>query len=291
MQETLFEERSLPMFLFHGPEANKSESHKLQIGNHEFYPGKDDILVGQGARTLWFAQDGDKLNCKKRNTTTEAGLGATAFSLCREQNLFYLVQKQTGVLRSGAKLHVLGLPTIIIIQNNQFNHNSNNNHNNNNDNNNNNNNHSTHCVTAFSFPLDDPPQWLDYTPFRGAGRGPSLCCPQTPQPNLICQETLFTWRPGTERYSEHSAHSGSYDTRWQRDSFSKEIYSCRPPPPPPWPIPIEQGRPKHWTRKTRALNRRGPRVSPGVVCSTAIVSARWQLLDACLRGDCHWNFV
>ena len=49
-QETLFEERSLPVSLFHGPEANKSGSHKLQIGNHVFYHGKDDILVGQGAR-------------------------------------------------------------------------------------------------------------------------------------------------------------------------------------------------------------------------------------------------
>ena len=49
--ETVCEERSLPMSLLHGPEANKSGSHKLQIGNHVFYECKDDILVGRGART------------------------------------------------------------------------------------------------------------------------------------------------------------------------------------------------------------------------------------------------
>ena len=49
-QETLFEEHSLPVSFFHGPEANKSGGHKLEIGNHKFYQGKDDILVGQGAR-------------------------------------------------------------------------------------------------------------------------------------------------------------------------------------------------------------------------------------------------
>ena len=50
-QETLFEKRNLPVSLQHRPEANKSGSHKLQIGNHVFYECKDDILVGQGART------------------------------------------------------------------------------------------------------------------------------------------------------------------------------------------------------------------------------------------------
>ena len=50
-QETLFEERSLPMSLLPRPEANKSGSHKLQIVNHVFYQNKVDILVGQGART------------------------------------------------------------------------------------------------------------------------------------------------------------------------------------------------------------------------------------------------
>ena len=47
-QETLFEERNLPVSLFHKPKANKSGSHKLQVGNQEFYQGMDDILVGQG---------------------------------------------------------------------------------------------------------------------------------------------------------------------------------------------------------------------------------------------------
>ena len=50
-RETLFEKRNLPVSLFHRPEANKSGSHKLQIGNHEFDQGKDDMLVGRGART------------------------------------------------------------------------------------------------------------------------------------------------------------------------------------------------------------------------------------------------
>ena len=31
-------------------------------------------------------------------------------------------------------------------------------------------------------------------------------------PALLGQETSFTWRPGTGRYTKHSAHSGSYDT-------------------------------------------------------------------------------
>ena len=50
-------------------------------------------------------------------------------------------------------------------------------------------------------------------------------------PTLLCQETSFTWRPGAGRYSKYFAHSGSHDTRWQRDSFSKEIYSWPSPRP------------------------------------------------------------
>merc|ERR1712127_483610 len=85
--------------------------------------------------------------------------------------------------------------------NNNNNNNSNNSNNNtntntnnsnsNNNNNNNNNNHFTHCVTAFYFSQDDPPQGLDYTPFRGWSRDPSLCCPQSPQPNPIRSRNII----------------------------------------------------------------------------------------------------
>ena len=50
-QEALFEGCSFPMWFFRGPETNKQGSQELQIENHEFYQGKDDILVGRGART------------------------------------------------------------------------------------------------------------------------------------------------------------------------------------------------------------------------------------------------
>ena len=46
-QETLFEERNLPMSLLPGPEANKSGSHKLQIVNS---------CLTSGRMTFWSAQ-------------------------------------------------------------------------------------------------------------------------------------------------------------------------------------------------------------------------------------------
>ena len=47
IQETLFEERSSPMSLLPGPEANKSGGHKLQIVNN---------CLTSGRGTFWSAQ-------------------------------------------------------------------------------------------------------------------------------------------------------------------------------------------------------------------------------------------
>ena len=45
-QEALFEGSTFPMWLFHGPEPNNSGKQRLRIETHEFYQGRDDILVG-----------------------------------------------------------------------------------------------------------------------------------------------------------------------------------------------------------------------------------------------------
>ena len=46
-------------------------------------------------------------------------------------------------------------------------------------------------------------------------------------PALLGQETSFTWRPGTGRYTKHSAHSGSYDTL-QQSATSSRVRLCEP---------------------------------------------------------------
>ena len=69
-------------------------SLKLQIGNHKFSHGRDDILVGQGARTPWSAQDGCKINEPKYLQQQKTTPGGHAYSLCREQKIHFLVQKQ-----------------------------------------------------------------------------------------------------------------------------------------------------------------------------------------------------
>ena len=131
----------------------------------------------------------------RRVTTTESSSAGYAFSCSRKQNHHFLDQKP-GVLRNGGKWHVLGWPTIIIIKKYSFN----NNNNKNNNNNNNNINHSTHCVTAFYFPQDEPPQCMDYTPFRGIGsRSITLLFP-FPATRPIRSRNIITWSPGTGRY-------------------------------------------------------------------------------------------
>ena len=52
-------------------------------------------------------------------------------------------------------------------------------------------------------------------------------------PTLLGQETSFTWRPGTGRYTKHSAHSGSYDTP-QQSATSSRVRLCDSETPRLW---------------------------------------------------------
>ena len=60
-------------------------------------------------------------------------------------------------------------------------------------------------------------------------------------PALLGQETSFTWRPGTGRYTKHSAHSGRYDTP-QQSATSSRVRLCDSETPRLW----DSKTPKLW---------------------------------------------
>ena len=59
-----------------------------------FTKSRDDILVGQGARTPCSAQDEGKSNGQTESQQHKGGSGAYAYSLCREETFHFLFQKQ-----------------------------------------------------------------------------------------------------------------------------------------------------------------------------------------------------
>ena len=50
---------------------------------------------------------------------------------------------------------------------------------------------------------------MDYTPFRGRDRDPSLCCSHSPQPALLGQETSLHGVPAPEDTPKRTALSGN----------------------------------------------------------------------------------
>ena len=97
VQETLSEERSLPVCLFHGPEANKLGSHKLHIEN------KSRIMsFTKAGMTFWSVRVLEHPDLRKMEATLmgqknhnkrKALLGGMRipYAMCKT---FFLVQKQ-----------------------------------------------------------------------------------------------------------------------------------------------------------------------------------------------------
>ena len=99
----------MPKWRAHRPQAKKEGGVKLEMGIIRFTAGEAE----KEGKLNYFTRICAVKSLAQRVTTNETQSATYAFSCSRKQNHHFLDQKP-GVLRSGGKWHVLGLPTIII---------------------------------------------------------------------------------------------------------------------------------------------------------------------------------